>query len=108
MNHTVYRHLSIPWLVKRDGLRFMPEGSGKFEVGGHAGTMRRLWWSGLCGTDCWMTSDTDCFRRLAAGAHCGEATGSTDLEPKLPGGVVARAEAATLQRAVFQSRRVPV
>ena len=43
MNHTVYRHLSIPWLVKRDGLRFMPEGSGKFEVGGHAGTMRRRW-----------------------------------------------------------------
>ena len=36
MNHTVYRHLSIPWLVKRDGLRFMPEGSGKFEVVGHA------------------------------------------------------------------------
>ena len=36
MNHTSYRHLSIPWLVMRDGLRFMPEGSGKFEVAGHA------------------------------------------------------------------------
>ena len=30
----------------------MPEGSGKFEVVGHAGTVRRRWWSGLCGTDC--------------------------------------------------------
>ena len=38
---TVYRHLSIPWLVMRDGMRFMPEGSGKFEVVGHAGTVRR-------------------------------------------------------------------
>ena len=37
MNHTAYRHLSIPWLVMRDGLRFMPEGSGKFEVAEHAG-----------------------------------------------------------------------
>ena len=36
MNHTVYRHLSTPWLVMRDGLRFMPEGSGEFEVVGHA------------------------------------------------------------------------
>ena len=37
MNHTAYRHLSIPLLVKRDGLRFMLEGSGEFEVAGHAG-----------------------------------------------------------------------
>ena len=37
MNPTVYRHLSIPWLVIRDGLRFMLEGSGEFEVVGHAG-----------------------------------------------------------------------
>ncbi len=37
MNHTVYGHLSIPWLVMRDGLRFMPEGSGKFEMVGQAG-----------------------------------------------------------------------
>ena len=73
MNLTVYRHLSIPWLVMRDGLRFMPEGSGEFEVVGHAGTVRRRWWSGRCGTDCWMTSDTDCFQRFAAGGHCGEA-----------------------------------
>ena len=36
MNLTGYRRLSIPWLVMRDGLRFMPEGSGKFEVAGHA------------------------------------------------------------------------
>ena len=36
MNLTVYRHLFIPWLVMRDGRRFMPEGSGKFEVVGHA------------------------------------------------------------------------
>ena len=43
MNLTVYRHLSIPWLVMRDGLQFMPEGSGKFEVVGHAGTVRRRW-----------------------------------------------------------------
>ena len=64
MNHTVYRHLSIPWFVMRDGLRFMPEGSGKFEVVGHSGTVRRRWWSGRCGTDCWMTSDTDCFGDL--------------------------------------------
>ena len=48
-----------------DGLRFMPEGSGKFEVAGHAGTERRRWWSGRCGTDC--------FGHLKAGAHCGEA-----------------------------------
>ena len=37
MNHTVYGHLSIPWLVIRDSLRFMLEGSGGFEVAGHAG-----------------------------------------------------------------------
>ena len=37
MNLTAYRHLSIPWLVMRDGLRFMPEGSGKFEMVGQAG-----------------------------------------------------------------------
>ena len=37
MNLTVYGHLSIPWLVIRDGLRFMLEGSGEFEVAGHAG-----------------------------------------------------------------------
>ena len=30
MNLTAYRHLSIPWLVMRDGLRFMLEGSGEF------------------------------------------------------------------------------
>ena len=36
MNPTGYRHLSIPWLVMRDGLRFILEGSGKFEVAGHA------------------------------------------------------------------------
>ena len=36
MNHTAYRHLSIPWLVMRDGLRSMPEGSGEFEVAGDA------------------------------------------------------------------------
>ena len=36
MNLTVYRHLSIPWSVMRDGLRFMLEGSGKFEVAGPA------------------------------------------------------------------------
>ena len=36
MNLTAYRHLSIPWLVMRDGLRFMPEGSVEFEVAGHA------------------------------------------------------------------------
>ena len=64
MNLTVYRHLSIPWLVMRDGLRFMPEGPGKFEVVGHARTVKRRWWSGRCGTDCWMTSDTDCFGDL--------------------------------------------
>ena len=34
MNLTDYRHLSIPWLVMRDGLRFMLEGSGEFEVAG--------------------------------------------------------------------------
>ena len=36
MNLTVYRHLSIPWLVMRDGLRFMLEGSGEFEMVGRA------------------------------------------------------------------------
>ena len=36
MNLTVYGHLSIPWLVIRDGLRFMLEGSGEFEVVGRA------------------------------------------------------------------------
>ena len=64
MNLTVYGYLSIPWLVIRDGLRFMLEGSGKFEVAGHARDVRRRWWFGLCGTDCWMTSDTDCFGDL--------------------------------------------
>ena len=54
MNLTVYRHLSIPWLVMRDGRRFMPEGSGKLEVVGHAGTVRRRWWLGRCGTDCFV------------------------------------------------------
>ena len=38
MNLTAYRHLSIPWLVMRDGLRFMLEGPGEFEVAGHART----------------------------------------------------------------------
>ena len=33
MNLTVYRHLSIPWLVIRDGLQFMPEGSGEVQGG---------------------------------------------------------------------------
>ena len=37
MNHIGYRHLSIPWLLMRDGLRFMLERSGEFEVAGHAG-----------------------------------------------------------------------
>ena len=37
MNLTAYRHLSIPWLVMRDGPRFMLEGSGEFEVAGTQG-----------------------------------------------------------------------
>ena len=41
MNLTVYRHLSIPLLVMRGVLRFILEGSGEFEVAGHAGTVRR-------------------------------------------------------------------
>ena len=36
MNHTGYRHLSIPWLVMRGVLRFILEGSGEFDVAGHA------------------------------------------------------------------------
>ena len=32
MNHTVYRHLSMPCPVIGGGLRFMLEGSGEFEV----------------------------------------------------------------------------
>ena len=64
MNLTAYRHLSILWLVMRDGLRFMPEGFRGVRGGrGTQGTGRR-WWSGRCGTDCWMTSDTDCFGDL--------------------------------------------
>ena len=42
MNLTVYRHLSIPWLVMRDDLRFMPEGSGKFEMVGQTGDRRSI------------------------------------------------------------------
>ncbi len=44
----------------RDGLRFMPEGSGKFEVvvwarrDGEEAVV-----SGRCGTVCWMTIDTE-------------------------------------------------
>ena len=37
MNHTIYRHLSMPCPVMRGSLRFMSEGSGEFEVVGHAG-----------------------------------------------------------------------
>ena len=33
MNHTAYRHLSIPCPVMRRSLRFMPEGSAKFRGG---------------------------------------------------------------------------
>ena len=36
MNHTAYRHLSMPCPVMRGSLRFMLEGSGKFEVVGCA------------------------------------------------------------------------
>ena len=37
MNHTAYRHVSMPCPVMRGSLRFMLERSGKFEVAGHAG-----------------------------------------------------------------------
>ncbi len=59
MNHTVYRHLSIPCPVMRGSLRVMPESSRSSRWSGTPGTGRRRWWSGRCGTDCWMTSDTD-------------------------------------------------
>ena len=64
MNLTALRHLSIPWLVMRDGLRFMLEDSGKFEVAGHArdGEEAVVVWAVRNGL----------LRRLAAGAHCGE------------------------------------
>ena len=65
MNHTAYRHLSIPWLVMRDGLLFMPEGSGKFGVAGHAG-------DGEEALVVWAVRN-GLLRPLAAGAHCGEA-----------------------------------
>ena len=45
-------------------------GPGSSRWSGTPGTVRRRWWSGLCGTDCWMTSDTDCFGDLQR--HCGE------------------------------------
>ena len=47
MNHTAYRHLSMPCPVMRGSLRFMPEGSGESEIVG--GGWR--WCSGLCGAD---------------------------------------------------------
>ena len=33
----------MPCPAMRGSLRFMPEGSGEFEVVGHAGTVRRRW-----------------------------------------------------------------
>ena len=56
MNHTVYRHLSMPCPAMRDGLRLMLEGSGKFEVAGHArdGEAAVVVW--LCGMDCFGDS----------------------------------------------------
>ena len=73
MNLTAYRHLSIPWLVMRDGLRFMPEGSVEFEVVGRAkdGEAAVVIWAVRNGLlDEWRRG---LLRRLAAGAHCGEA-----------------------------------
>ena len=65
MNLTVYRHLSIPLLVMRGVLRFILEGSGEFEVVGHArdGEEAVVVWAVGSGL----------LRRFAAAAHCGEA-----------------------------------
>ncbi len=52
MNHTSYRHVSMPCPVMRGSLRLMLEGSGEFEVVGRTRDGERRWRSGLCGTDC--------------------------------------------------------
>ena len=42
----------MTWLVMRDGLRFMPEGSGKFDVVWARRDGEEAVVSGWCGTDC--------------------------------------------------------
>ena len=51
----------MPCPVMRGSLRFLPEGSGKFEMVGHArdGEEEVVVWA--VRADCWMTSDTDYF-----------------------------------------------
>ena len=74
MNHTSYRHLSMPCPAMRDGLRLMLEGSGKFEVAGHArdGEEAVVVWAVRNGLlDEWRRG---LLRRIAAGAHFGAAT----------------------------------
>ena len=42
----------------------MPESSRSSRWPSTPGTVRRRWWSGLCGTDCWASGDGDCFGDL--------------------------------------------
>ena len=65
MNHTAYRHLSIPCSVMKGGLRLMPEGFGEFEVVGRAK-------DGEAAVVVWAVG-SGLLRRFAAAAHCGEA-----------------------------------
>ena len=50
MNYTVYRQLSMPCPVMRGGLRFMLEGSGEFEMVGHARDGYSVRSAGACHT----------------------------------------------------------
>ena len=73
MNHTAYRHVSMPCLVMRGCLWLMLEGSGKFEVVEHArdgAETVAVWAVRNRLLDEWRRR---LFRRLPAGAHCGEA-----------------------------------
>ena len=70
MNHTAYRHLSMPCPVMRGGLRFMLEGTEEFEVVGYAR-------DGEEAVAVWAVGN-GLLRRLAAGAHA-----ATQLRRKL-------------------------
>ena len=73
MNHIAYRHVSMPCPVMRGSLWLMREGSGEFEVVGRAG-------DGAKAVAVWAVRN-GLLRRLAAGAHCGEAAPQQGTNP---------------------------
>ncbi len=74
MNHTAYRHLSMPCPVMRGSLWLILEGYGEFEVAGHAR-------DGEAAVVVWAVRN-GLLRRLAAGPHCGEAApAQAELRP---------------------------